>query len=397
MKIIFLTGSLEKGRTGVGDYTRLLASECKRLGHEVQTIALNDLFIKTIWNGELSGVQCLRLPEVLTWQDRWSRAKRLIERFNPDWVSIQFVPYAFHPKGLFKEFLQGIPILTAKQNVHVTFHEIWIGEYPRAPIKERFIGSLQKKMICKLLQVIDPMVVNYTNAGAMTRMQKAGLVAQHLPIFGNIKVSDKKEEGWLFEKLNEANRPVSKQGMKGFLWFGFFGSIHDQWPARQILERLRMFTTAQDKRPGLLHAGIIGNNRKRWREIKSKYAGDWLFHSFGELDEDEISQYLLALDYGLTSTPWDLVGKSGTIAAMVEHGLPVIVNIEGGTPDAPLIIQDQFKPLIVKSDEKLLQHLNQPLKQKEIRNNLAQVAEKFLNQLHSTARPAQSRIAYTKP
>ena len=31
MKIIFLTGSLEKGRTGVGDYTRLLASECKDL------------------------------------------------------------------------------------------------------------------------------------------------------------------------------------------------------------------------------------------------------------------------------------------------------------------------------------------------------------------------------
>ena len=45
------------------------------------------------------------------------------------------------------------------------------------------------------------------------------------------------------------------------------------------------------------------------------------FTLFGELDEDEISQYLLALDYGLTSTPWDLVGKSGTIAAMVEHGL----------------------------------------------------------------------------
>ena len=133
------------------------------------------------------------------------------------------------------------------------------------------------------------------------------------------------------------------------------------------------------------------------REIKSKYAGDWLFHSFGELDEDEISQYLLALDYGLTSTPWDLVGKSGTIAAMVEHGLPVIINIEGGTPDAPLIIQDQFKPLIVKSDEKLLQNLNQPLKQKKVRNNLAQVAEKFLNQLQSTARPTQSRIAYTKP
>ena len=84
-------------------------------------------------------------------------------------------------------------------------------EYPRAPIKERFIGSLQKKMICKLLQVIDPMVDQLYQCRSNDPNAKAGLVAQHLPIFINIKVSDKKEEGWLFEKLKrQTDRYLSK-------------------------------------------------------------------------------------------------------------------------------------------------------------------------------------------
>ena len=52
---------------------------------------------------------------------------------------------------------------------------------------------------------------------------------------------------------------------------------------------------------------------------------------------------------------------------MVEHGLPVIVNVEGGTPDAPLVIQDKFKPLIIKADERLLQNMRKPLKNEPTR------------------------------
>ncbi len=393
MKITFLTGSLEPGRTGVGDYTRLLASECIRLGHEVQMIALNDLFVPTKWDGNLDDVPCTRLPETLLWEDRWSRAKRMIDNFDPDWISLQFVPYAFHPKGLFKQFNKGISTLTAKRKVHIMFHEIWIGEYPGAPLKEKLVGGLQKGLVRKLLQALTPKLVHYTNAGAMTRIQKAGMQARHLPIFGNIRTTPSRDQDWLFDKLCEADRPVSRNSMQGFIWFGFFGSIHDKWPARQILERLRMFTTAQNKRPGLLHAGIIGKHKRRWREIQHKYAGDWLFHSLGELSEEEVSQYLYSLDYGLTSTPWDLVGKSGTIAAMVEHGLPVIINVEGGTPDAPLVIQEEFKPLIIRADERLLQNLRRPLKQEPVSDNISRVAQQFLDQLARPRRHAQSRIA----
>ena len=221
MKITFVTGSLEPGRTGVGDYTRLLAAECRRLGHEVQIIALNDLFTPTRWDGKLDDVAAIRLPGSLTWEDRWTRAARAIEQFDPEWISLQFVPYAFHPRGLFKEFLKGIPSLVKKRKVHIKFHEIWIGEYPRAPFKERVVGIIQKRMVRKLIQNLRPKIVHYTNAGAKVRLHNANLMARHLPIFGNIPVSQSKDEDWLFRQLTEADRPVSEHSMKGFLWFGF--------------------------------------------------------------------------------------------------------------------------------------------------------------------------------
>ena len=42
MKLLFLCSSLEPGRDGVGDYTRRLAGECLRQGHEVRLLSLND-------------------------------------------------------------------------------------------------------------------------------------------------------------------------------------------------------------------------------------------------------------------------------------------------------------------------------------------------------------------
>lgn len=381
MKIAFITGSLEPGRCGVGDYTRLLANACMQLGVETQALALNDLFTSINWNGKLDDVPSTRLTATITWQDRWNQARRFIDRFEPDWISIQFVPYAFHSKGIFKEFVGGISELVGKRQVQIKFHEIWIGEYPRAPIKEKLVGRLQKKLTRKLLKSIKPKYTHCTSAGALTRMKNAEMKSSYLPIFGNINVSVTKEENWLFSQLDKANKAITKHSAKEFLWYGFFGSLHENWPARQILERLRMFTTAQNKRPGLLHAGIIGKGRKRWRDIKRNYTGDWLIHSLGELDEDEISKYLLSLDYGLTSTPWDIIGKSGTVAAMVEHGLPVIVNVDGGTPDAPLLIQDNFKQLIIKGDEMLLQNLRKPLKHEPTQNNKYIVAQQFLNEL----------------
>lgn len=387
MKIAFITGSLEPGRTGVGDYTRLLAAACQRMGHEVRTIALEDMHTPTNWEGQQDGIPCLRLPKEAALASRMKMAARFLELFEPEWISLQFVPYAFHPKGLFFEFLKEFPELIGGRRLHIKFHEIWIGEYPGAPLKERLTGWIQKRLVRKLILTCRPRIINYTNAGAKVRLARAGIAADHLPIFGNIQVAQEKSNNWLLAKLTDA-LPKERLEKDNFLWFGFFGSIHQNWPARQILERLRMFTTAKNQRPALLHAGILGKHRYRWRAICKKYSGDWFLHSLGELPEDQVSQYLFALDFGLSSTPWDLVGKSGTIAAMTEHGLPVIINLEGGTPDAPLVIQNEFEPLIQKADEQLLTKLSTLRKRKPMANNIEKVATLFLQSLQEKGKHA---------
>jgi hypothetical protein len=48
----------------------------------------------------------------------------------------------------------------------------------------------------------------------------------------------------------------------------------------------------------------------------------------GALDEAPLSRCLLALDYGLSHAPGRAIGRSTTVVAMLEHGLPVIAGFD---------------------------------------------------------------------
>ena len=381
MTICFITGGLKPGSGGVADYTTLLALQCQQMGHKAILIGINDLDVDDFSEEIIEGVTVLRISTNLSWSNKWDIASKFKRKYNLDWVSIQFVPYAFNNRGIFKDFLKGIKGFVSGINCHINLHEIWIGEYPNAKFKERIIGCIQKKLIVQMINQTKPKVINYSNAGAKTRLERNNIKCSYLPIFSNIPIVKNTDKSWIMGRLAEASTLLSSRINSGFIFYGFFGSLHYDWPARQLLERLRMYTSAQGKSPALLHAGILPRNKSRWKELKKNYSGDWLIHSFGKLPEDEISHYIQGLNYGLTSTPWDLVGKSGSVAAMVEHGVPVIVNTMGGTPGAPLIIQDDFQSLIIKADEHLLLNLKQCKSCKPVINNLEKVALRFIDLL----------------
>jgi hypothetical protein len=48
LKILFLCGSLEPGRDGVGDCVKNVAGELRIQGHQAAAIALNDGFINSL-------------------------------------------------------------------------------------------------------------------------------------------------------------------------------------------------------------------------------------------------------------------------------------------------------------------------------------------------------------
>ncbi|QIL75338.1 glycosyltransferase family 4 protein [Hymenobacter sp. HDW8] len=115
MNIVFLCGALEPGRDGVGDYSRKLAGALVEKGHQVALAALKDGHVPAVTEGiQLSDeveVPVLRVPASWPAAQRFSRAKEWIGRINPEWVSVQFVPYAFQAKGLPYAFAQDLKSL----------------------------------------------------------------------------------------------------------------------------------------------------------------------------------------------------------------------------------------------------------------------------------------------
>ena len=62
-----------------------------------------------------------------------------------------------------------------------------------------------------------------------------------------------------------------------------------------------------------------------------------------EQTTEEISRILTKGTIGVSTTPYDIIGKSGTTAAMLEHGLPILAFDDGDTPNDYLFIYKVFR------------------------------------------------------
>src|SRR5690606_9673399 len=130
----------------------------------VAILAFNDKHIHTrvecFQTSEGQDILCLRLPQMSTNKDRLENAKKWISQHNPEWLSLQFVPYAFNKKGL--PFGLGSQLVYIGGNCkwHVMIHELWIGMSHQSSFKEKCIGYVQKKVIKSLLLKLAPKVIH---------------------------------------------------------------------------------------------------------------------------------------------------------------------------------------------------------------------------------------------
>src|SRR5690554_7244682 len=103
-KILFVCGSLEPGQDGVGDYTRELAGAVQRLACNVLVIAIMDRVVDGVSKEKQSArsgdVNVVRLSQSLSFQKRKSEYQKITSDFDPSIISLQYVPYAFSPKGI---------------------------------------------------------------------------------------------------------------------------------------------------------------------------------------------------------------------------------------------------------------------------------------------------------
>ena len=311
MRIVFLCGSLEPGRDGVGDYTRCLAAELVRLGYSATIVSLFDKDGITTTNsiqyaGDV-GVPVLRIPRSISARTRFSAAEEFIKASHPDWLSLQFVPFSFDEKGLPIGFARRLRGIDGNIPWHIMFHELWAGMEVGAPKKLVLLGGLQRRIIRSLLRTLNPDLV-HTHAGLyIEQLRNLGFSPKGLPLFSSIPVLSSPDKVSLAKK---AKSIVA------------FGSVHPGAPIEDFMEDLCFYREAEGLNVEITFIGAGGFEVERW--MNACRAWNVPAVCLGELSTDDVSKVLSKADYGLSTTPALMSEKSSAIAAMQAHGLPVI-------------------------------------------------------------------------
>jgi hypothetical protein len=330
MKVALLCISIEPGRDGVGDYVRHLAQVLSARGHACQVVALADRFADrcSVVIDPEHGFQIVRL-RYTDWQHGNIRsAVEQVTKFQPDWASLQMVCYGFEHHGMLWRSARRFAQLRLAPHRHIMLHELWIGAGRMSSPKERAIGWLQRRLLLRAMRAWAPNAVHTSNSLYREMLRGAGVVADELAIPSNIPVIQIGREGMrdrLERRLSRGSASASQP-----LLGGMFGHLPPELATGEWLECLvqtcarvaRDLVIVQLGRSGPRGAGVISALRER-------SAGRVRFLELGELPTAEVSAVLQGLDFGIAPTPWPLIGKSGSAAAMIEHGLPVLVPREG--------------------------------------------------------------------
>jgi hypothetical protein len=348
MKILFLCGSAEPGKDGVGDYTRRLCSALIKNGHQAQMLTLCDKqafsFIRETQGVEEILVNVKRIPIASSYKQRLVWTQEVIKEEGPDYISLQYVPYSFHAKGLpiwLPNFLKKIK---GEHQWHIMFHELWIGISTISPLKHKVTGFFQRRIAQQIINKSKPTVITTSNNLYKLVLEKAKISSTILPLFSNIPKIDIEEtiKEDLFSKLKINEGEVHK-----YFFTGVFGSIYPDANLEKVLNDLLIRVEDTHKKLVFISFGRIGITGIEEIERLSKHFIDKIqFLNYGELDPTGISTLIQILDNGISCTPRQHLGKSGVFAAMKLHGLSVLMSSTEIIPEYEVELEKEF-PLFI--------------------------------------------------
>lgn len=319
LKIVFICSSLAPGQDGVGDYTRRLAAALIKGGNSCAILSLNDRQVQDTFTGTQQAdgteVPVMRISSAIPIKERFAIAKTWVDELNPAWLSLQYVPFGYHPKGLKTGLSKLLLTLGMDRKWHIMFHELWVGMANEESKKLRIWGSVQRMLIKSLIKNLKPSVIHTHTPLYQNLLGNMGFNADFLPLFGNIAVEGKAREG---------NLPANK------LDFVVFGSIHDRAPIDQFAAEASAYAKNKNIPVTLTIIGRGDGEQQHWAVAWQK-AG-LPVAALGELPAGQVSAVLSNTAIGLSATALAVIGKSGSYAAMRDHGLPVISVSKAWTP-----------------------------------------------------------------
>lgn len=336
----------------MGDYTLSLATALQSLGHSVLVVGLNDRWIDSYSDANnrdnAEGVALERLPSAMPFSERVDRACARLKAFGADWASFQMSCYAYHPKGILFGVNPHLRRLSAVcENWQVMFQELWIAFQTGSSLKNRLVGALQRHSIKGGVRALRPKLLQTSTPLFRAMLRTIGIEASVLPLAGSIPVNPDPGSDWFLGLLGEAGAPVAAADRKQHLAGGFFGAIYPNWEPEPFFSSLKKVAQKTGQKVTIFAAGRMGGGGEAiWERLAPAYP-DFHFHKLGELSFERVSQFLRNLDFGIAATPWLAIGKSSATAAMLDHGIPVMVTRNDCQPRQPLAIDPPPDPLLI--------------------------------------------------
>ncbi len=295
MTIALLTNRFPPALDGVGDYTFFLAAELAGKGQTVHVVCRKQ--------PENTGPANVTIHQVTNnWgQDSNTILFALLRETNPDWLVLQYVPYAFQPLGL-PFFLPKLlrRIRRAGVRICVMFHEVHIR--PKG-VKGWIIGNLQRFIARQLCRNADAVVTS--NEFYEQMLAPFCPEVQVIPVGANIVV----------EPLPEDTRSQFRKRH-----FPNASFVVATFGNRDISEMEQAVRRLSGEGVGLLVCGVART---------------------GYLSPTDLGIHLQCADLFVLPDPVSLRGeggtslKSGSLAAAFAAGLPV-VGVRGDMSREPL-------------------------------------------------------------
>ena len=342
--ILFLCGSAEPGRDGVGDYTRRLGAALIRRGFRARVVATHDAgtesFREEIQVDDETPIAVQRIPFLTPESKRLEWLQSVVDQFAPDWVSLQFVPWSYSRSGIPHDFARTLGRLRTDAPYQVMFHELWLRNRSGGDLKGRLTGILQRREILQLIRRLPAKVVHTHIPINRDELAGYGIAAKALPLFANIGV---------------ASSPNAAIGTKPAATYRvvFFSRMESPPPVQRVLQAV-----ADWCRNNLLRLEIVllGGGKAKVSAAADdlkKAVPEAVILAVGYLSPPDISSWLKTCDLAVSPIPRHSQGKSGTVAAFLEHHLPVISPVVRRdyepffSPDLNSMVMDDFDPVAV--------------------------------------------------
>jgi hypothetical protein len=356
MKIVFVADSNQPGKSGVGDYALHL---CASL------VALN---VEAV-------VECLGTPNTSM---RASLVGR-VRQSKPDWVSFQFVPYAYAHRGWVGRRTLPWEALRGRLGTHLMFHEIWIGAHQGASLRDQAMGALQRRGVQNLMRELRPDKVHCSNRLYSALLLRAGIPNRLLPLFGNIPITTAALDP--YEQVLAGLVPGRLRS--GWVVAALFGSIY---PSEHLLSALRWLqecSLRQGQRLLVFSLGHSPTAEKTFAGLAPQLPveGRAAFLVKGRMDPAALSPWIRYADCALATTPFNIIEKSGSAVAFVEHGVPVIVMDAGADVRGLALTRHDLFPDFWLFGDKRLEDLKGLPPRRDPQPRLEQVAQQFLSDL----------------